>query len=542
MNHSSRASQSAIRLSDRSIIAAALIAFLIPLVFAAITGQIWEDYYITFRNSRHLVEGHGLVYEPGERLHTFTSPLGVLLPALAYLVSGNETVALWIFRVLSATALAAAAVMFGKHARDQLWTPLAYWFALVLSIFEAKTVAFSSNGMETAFMVLFTALTWREVARPNGPRWHWLALGFSGLMWTRPDSCVIALALIVCWHAFSRREPSQQQRQWWRQVVIAIIAGALLYAPWIAWAWSYYGSPVPHTIIAKSALAPGISVDRILAIPLHLLTGHTGLDGMFAPIYYFVGGWSPMWNAICRVLTCAAAFLWIVPFFPRAARAASLAVSVGAIYLYFIMPYPWYYPAWGLIAAGGLGSAITAVRRRGSDRSRSVLRISTGVIATAMLGFGIAQTYSSRVQQDVIEDAGRRKIGLWLRENSNPGDTVFAEPIGYIGYFSQLKMLDFPGLCAPEVSELVRSGERDHGSIITALKPSWLVLRPVELVQHRLEHGGVLDEYYLAGFWNQLPTVQAIPFLPGRNWLGFDSQFLVFRRTRNEGVRGRTSR
>jgi len=49
---------------------------LVGLVFAAFTQHAWEDYWITFRVSRNLATGHGLVFTPGERLHSFTSPLG----------------------------------------------------------------------------------------------------------------------------------------------------------------------------------------------------------------------------------------------------------------------------------------------------------------------------------------------------------------------------------------------------------------------------------------------------------------------------------
>src|SRR5262249_19711036 len=68
------------------------------------TGHIWEDYLITFRFSKNLVEGNGLVYNLGERLHGFTSPLGVLLPALGYWLTGNDQSALWFFRIFSIAA------------------------------------------------------------------------------------------------------------------------------------------------------------------------------------------------------------------------------------------------------------------------------------------------------------------------------------------------------------------------------------------------------------------------------------------------------
>ena len=50
-------------------------------------------------------------FNPGERVHTFTSPLGVLLPALCTWMAGadHEAAALWLFRLLNAALLGAMA-------------------------------------------------------------------------------------------------------------------------------------------------------------------------------------------------------------------------------------------------------------------------------------------------------------------------------------------------------------------------------------------------------------------------------------------------
>lgn len=62
------------------------------------------------------------------------------------------------------------------------------------------------------------------------------------------------------------------------------------------------------------------------------------------------------------------------------------------------------------------------------------------------------------------------------------------------------------------------------------LQPTWLVLRPVEIAEQKLNEGETLTAYQMVGYWNQWPQIRAIDFLPGRNWLGFDSQFFVFQR------------
>ena len=58
------------------------LAAAIPIFFALYTRLAWEDFFITYRYSENLARGHGLVYNSGERVYGFTSPLNTLLPAL----------------------------------------------------------------------------------------------------------------------------------------------------------------------------------------------------------------------------------------------------------------------------------------------------------------------------------------------------------------------------------------------------------------------------------------------------------------------------
>ena len=67
----------------------AALAAVTALFYCLFTQQVWEDYFITFKFSQNLAAGKGLVYYEGERVHGFTSPLGVLLPALCQWVTGG---------------------------------------------------------------------------------------------------------------------------------------------------------------------------------------------------------------------------------------------------------------------------------------------------------------------------------------------------------------------------------------------------------------------------------------------------------------------
>ena len=96
--------------------------FFLAVGWVSYTDHVWEDYFITYRASKNLAEGNGLTYTVGERVHSFTSPLGVLLPAAAYWIGGGESdrSALWVFRIMGALALALAVMIAAMAARRTL--------------------------------------------------------------------------------------------------------------------------------------------------------------------------------------------------------------------------------------------------------------------------------------------------------------------------------------------------------------------------------------------------------------------------------------
>ena len=50
-----------------------------------------------------------------------------------------------------------------------------------------------------------------------------------------------------------------------------------------------------------------------------------------------------------------------------------------------------------------------------------------------------------------VEDQLRIPIGRWLAANVKPHERVMLEPIGYIGYYSERRIIDDVGLVSPEV-------------------------------------------------------------------------------------------
>jgi len=122
-------------------------------------------------------------------------------------------------------------------------------------LLDAKTMAFSINGMETAYLVFFVFLTFYALCTEVARRPLLLGVAWGGLMWTRPDGCIYVAAIALAWFLFCpvfRDIPNRKA-----YVMLFIKAGLIttvLYLPWVLWAWWYYGTPVPHTVTAKSGM------------------------------------------------------------------------------------------------------------------------------------------------------------------------------------------------------------------------------------------------------------------------------------------------
>ena len=529
------------------IIVFAMAAVLVPLLYILYTGHIWEDFFITFKFSRNLAEGNGLVYEPGIRVHGFTSPLGVLLPALCYLFSPDRTYAgaIWLFRILFCIPAFVGGGYFiiriflnKQNAKQAKVLKIAAVIAAIFYLVETKSVIFSVNGMETALMLLF--LAWAFFLLLQGIRRKWLLTGIAwgGLMWSRPDSCVYVAALMLTILVFA------ENRQ---QSLIGIIKAALVttvvYLPWFAWTWIYYGTPVPHTITAKGS--------RLLSggVLQFLVRWYEHTSWVFAPVYPQFGGWPKIIAIFAAFLSIFCFFYWMIPAkkiaennpdnLAQIAKTGSFFFFLMSFYLGFMtFPYPWYFPPVAMVGCITITAGTFQLFKRLKDEPRRIhypLFINTVILILCAFIF-VMTSFQMRIQQNIIENKNRTEIGKWLKNNKKPGDRIFLEPLGYVGYFSEGKMLDYPGLCSPEVVKLLKEKKLNRATVIPELKPDWLVLRPFE-VRELLEMPFFKRDYELAKEFNIGPELEKMKYIPGRKYLVYDSYFLVIKRKSEKDVR-----
>jgi hypothetical protein len=135
-----------------------------------------------------------------------------------------------------------------------------------------------------------------------------------------------------------------------------------------------------------------------------------------------------------------------------------------------------------------------------------------------------------RIRQKEIEMGSRYEIGMWLRKQGLPTESVYLEPLGYIGYFSGMRMIDWPGLVAPQVVKMRRERQIGQFDMIFAIRPDWVVLRKREL-----EFLGPLREqldrdYALENVFDVTKQLEQHRLIPGKTFLYVDAVFGVFRR------------
>jgi hypothetical protein len=541
----------------------AISMLLVGLAFAACTQHIWEDYWITFRCSRNLAMGHGLVYTVGERLHSFTSPLGVLLPALLCWLTGGQSdnLVLWLFRVASLGALAAGMVLFFQTLQTLRLRPTSCWLTLGLLGLDAKIVDFSINGMETGLLIFFLALTIHGLIVAGPRQVLRIGVGWAGLMWTRPDSCIyIAILGAGALLFLSGRTEGKSRVEWGKLLFRAGVICAVLYVGWFVWTWWYYGTPVPHTITAKRTNKPPLLfvdlITDLVMFPVQLLAPFaTSMQFTFLPGYSDHGGWSSVLSVASYALGILAAFGWVLPAMRPATRLLSLAYFLGNFYLTAILKYhpPWYLPTvevFGFLTLGLLFDQVLAPVEKLSQLAggwRRQLHIVLNVFAIGLVVGQVAVTscvaYQLRLQQELIENSLRRPIGLWLRDHARTlHDTVMLESLGYIGYYSGLKMLDYPGLASMEVIETrKRLGPLQEDRIGFELKPDWLVLRPCDLFAPFPTSKDIQQFYDLVQVFDATDKINAVRWLPGRPYLEFDQTFLIFHRKPDAAAKPTTS-
>jgi hypothetical protein len=298
----------------------------------------------------------------------------------------------------------------------------------------------------------------------------------------------------------------------------------LLYLPWFLFTLWYYHTPVPHTIVAKTdweSMEPSLWSD----LP-HRLYDRGKL--IFAPINYAFEGWAPWIGWLSCALSGFCAVYWLLPVQDRLGRAASFFFVCLAAYLVAIpFLFAWYLPP---LTMCGMVVLARGIPRLCPASMPGRVGASAAIVLALAGAFGYEAWLGAnqiRIQQSVIEDHNRTQVGLWLKDHVRPKERVYLEPLGYIGYFSNARMMDYPGLVCDEVVQARRRGQ-NFWTMVGDLKPEWLVLRPDEA--REMARYRFFQAYNHEQTFDVNQQVKRLADMQGVGYLQHDAIYYIFSR------------
>ena len=516
-----------------------LTSFFLPILFAIYTNHAWEDWYITYRAGKNLSLGNGLVFNIGERVHTFTSPINVLLPALLNYLTQNTSdhLVLWLYRIIGAMFLSASTYLLIRILKALSVCTLSSLIVLTLFVSDTKIIDYTINGQEAAFWVFFSSLMLYCFLVNNFKSFLLLGFAWAGMMWSRPDSVVYIAsfcASVLMFNFFSGGK--KQVFLLFHHFLRSGLFVLLLYGPWTIWTLWYYGDVIPHSIQAKGQWLADYNVIQsiidFIAFPIVSLYKQTSLEATLLPSYALLGGWSTYSAIVGKVIAWITAMYWLVPTAKKQIRIISLLLMFVHYYLSFFTPfvYPWYYPVCILLTFIVLGGIVNDLwHYKTSASSKNIVAGLCVLLVVSQVMLSVLSAYQLKIQQHIIEDNNRTQIGLWLKNNaSSEKDTVFLEPLGYIGFYSGLKTYDYPGMSSPEVVKIRKELHTENWNIlINKLHPDWLVLRPIEVSRLRQS---TLNKYRKVKTFDQRLALSQYTWIPGQEYLEYDQSFYIFKK------------
>lgn len=403
-----------------------LLAYLLPLAT--------EDAYITYRYAKNLALGLGPIYNPGERVMGFTSPLWVAWNALGLKFTSDPATWSRAWSVIAdAVTLIVGGALLLRRSRAA-----ATCFTFLFAAWPAFA-AIAVSGMESSVMVALLV----SGSALAGARSVWAGPVLGALALTRPEGAVAAALLTL-------------RASWSARAIGALVAST----GWLLLAL-YFGSGFGQSVSAKLSLygTPGP------------LAGRYWWDWV---VPFALGAWPgvPETHLLfsCTVLMAPAAVLGARELFRARDDATWLAAAglvvwagyavLGVAYFFWYLEVP--LMVYVLLVAVGLPRLV-----------RHPLLYASAIIFTIGLWTLSLQLYRNRASKE----GDLATVASFLIEQSAPAQKILLEPIGIIGWYTDLHVLDEVGLVTPWIAKRRLEGPGWMTDVLRSKAPEWFVVR-----------------------------------------------------------------
>lgn len=420
----------------------------------------YDDAFITYRCARNLAMGHGLVYNPGEAGSATTTPLFALILAGLGRMTAISQIPLW-GSILSGVSLFLLALFTLLHARQEnqpgvAWVVIVFLFCnpflesvwggeallcLALSL-GAFYFYFRPLGILPAIFCFLAFLTRGEGLIPMGVMVGHSLFKHKKLPWIE---ILVFIALMACWYPASHLLGAGFLPHTLSAKMAQMQSGA--FGPFVKTTLDWY-----RAFLVGSPTFSYIQPSLILTV-LPLLAGIGALFCLLRP--------TDRWGCILIAL-----FLYVAGY------------SILAVPFYTWYAFPIFY---GLILLAGIGFNDTWQTIPSFDFSNAALRNVLKAILGGILivTVGAAGKYAVRPLPATPSDVRRMytQSALWLKHNTPANASVGFFEIGFVGYYSERRMVDPVGLVNADVPAHVAQG--DFTWAFKHYEPDYILLTPV---------------------------------------------------------------
>jgi hypothetical protein len=436
--------------------------------FAVVVALVWcntpDDPLITLRYAANVVHGFGPVFNAGQRVEGFTSPLHLIVDVGIMLLPGG----LKLFEA-KLVSLLFAALAVRQGGRFIAMAGLPRWateLALVLTGGSWVIGFASGNGLETSLACWLTTLLLCRLASGEAvSRWRQTAVIAALCVLARPDALAVVAALSMA-SVLVLRRVSWADLRWVTGGLVgtAVVEGARL---------AYYGSPVPNTYIAK----------RVSASTAAKNGAHYLVQAMLPDAGRRAGPMSMLSDVLVIVPFVALAVGAMAVLRGATPRSMKYAVAAVAAQTAFVMwaGGDWIHgarflapvvPALVVIEVVGVAALVEELA---TDRSnagafrRAAVTTMVGLAALPLATHN-APAWSSRGRMDTISLIAAGGYGamtdVWVAGDhllacAPPGSLVAYSEIGLSGFTHlNLRFLDQRGLVDPEIAKATPTSMR----------------------------------------------------------------------------------
>ena len=217
-------------------------------LFAWFSNYTAEDAYIVYRYSENLVDGNGLVFNPGEPVSALTSPLHALICSGLYAISGESAWTNKIFSVLLHLSCTYLAIHIIRLDRGKLLFFLMVWLSPYM-------IFWAAGGLETMYLSSFLVLAFACAVRSRDTDDWRLLVAFSVLLGlaflTRYDSCLFTLPIWFHVAISQWRSQGISTGKKISRTTLLLLPGLLIALAWLGTSYAYYHDIFPTSIYHK---------------------------------------------------------------------------------------------------------------------------------------------------------------------------------------------------------------------------------------------------------------------------------------------------